>query len=68
MINFFSMKEKSNTKTSKLDANKDSIGIFTAIDKEQTSFFEKPDNSWWWTYAIFLLCAGFTAIWAINTF
>lgn len=46
----------------------DTIGIFNAIDKEETSFFEKHDNSWWWTFALFLFLICVTAIWAYTTF
>jgi hypothetical protein len=62
------MKQKSDKKESKKGSKSDAIGIFSSISKEKTSFFEQKDNSWWWTFGIFLLTAGFVAIWAVTTF
>ena len=59
------MKEKTKNKSKQKTG---SIGIFNAISKEETSFFEKQDNSWWWTFALLLFLIGLTIIWAYTTF
>ncbi|MCM8527623.1 MAG: hypothetical protein NE327_13975 [Lentisphaeraceae bacterium] len=59
------MKEKTKNKSKEKTG---SIGIFNAISKEETSFFEKQDNSWWWTFGLLLFLICLVAIWAYTTY
>ena len=67
-LNFFSMNKKTQTKAGNKGKTKKDIGIFNSFDKEETPFFEQPDNSWWWTYTLFLIILGLISIWALATF
>ena len=53
---------------SKRNEKTDTIGIFNAISKEKASFFEKKDNSWWWTFALFIFLLCLIGIWSYTTF
>lgn len=59
------MKEKTKNKSKEKTG---AIGIFDSISKNETSFFEKQDNSWWWTLAILFFLIGLACIWAYTTF
>ena len=59
------MSEKTKNKTRE---KTDTIGIFNAISKEEKSFFEKQDNSWWWTFGILLFLIFLTVLWTYTTF
>jgi hypothetical protein len=62
------MKQKKLSRKEKKVAKADSIGIFNAISKKEKSFFEKEDNSLWWTLGLLLMKAGLVSIWAFTSF